>query len=480
MLKYLIGALVVHAVVALFVVAGVLRRRKEPMSMLAWILAIVTLPFVGAVLHGLIAATRVRRKAGRRRHRVAHLMARLGERAAVRARGGGEQLTAELPEDLRTVEQMGRRLSEMPATSGNAVRIYQEANQTYTALEEAIRAAERHVHMEYYIWQPDQTGQHFRDLLVEKARAGVECRVLLDAVGCWRLTRRFTRPLIEAGGQVAFFMPLRPLRRHISPHLRNHRKIAVVDGQVAFVGSQNIGDEYRGRLKRLSPWFDTHMRVSGPAALFLQQTFAEDWAFATRQSLMADGYFPEPRYAGDSIVQVLPSGPDQDISALDQLLFAAVSTARSRIRIATPYFVPSAALRTALIHACYRGVHVRLVLPTRSNALLVLWAGRSFYPELLDAGVEIYEFDGGMLHSKIVTVDDRWCMLGTANMDVRSFRLNFEITALLYDRGVTRELSESIERHCGNSRKITARDVWQRPLRLQLFEGVARLFAPLL
>lgn len=480
MARYLLWALVAHAVLALLSIATVLRRRKEPMSMLTWIFAIVTLPFVGSALYGLMDATRVRRKASRRRHRVAHLLARLNDRAASRAGGREDVLATNLPEDLRTVEQIGRRLAQMPATSGNVVRIYQEANATYAALEEAIRAARRHVHMEYYIWQPDDTGRHFRDLLVQKAREGVECRLLLDAVGCWRLTRRFIRPLTQAGCQVGFFMPLYPSRRRFSPHLRNHRKIAVMDGQVAFVGSQNVGDEYRGRLKRLSPWYDSHLRVSGPAALFLQQTFAEDWLFATRESLTADAYFPEPEHVGDSVVQVLPTGPEQDFSMLGQLVFAAVSTARSDIRIATSYFVPAEALRMALIHACIRGVRVQLVLPTRSDAPLVLWAGRSFYSELLDAGVEIYEFDAGMLHSKIVTVDDRWCMLGTANMDVRSFRLNFEVTALVYDPGVTQELSASIERHCHRARRVMPRDVWRRRVSLQLYEGVARLFAPLL
>jgi cardiolipin synthase len=480
MVQYLLVAVALHAALALLVVVSVLRRRKEPMSMLAWIFAAVTLPFLGAALYGLLSTTRVRRKVSRRRRRVAHLMARLNERAALRTRGLQERLAVDLPEDLHAVEQIGFRVGQMPATAGNVVRVYAEANATYAALEEAIRGAQRHIHMVYYIWQPDETGRYFRDLLVEKARQGVECRLLLDAVGCWRLTRRFTQPLLLAGCRVAFFMPLYPLRRRFSPHLRNHRKIAIFDGRVAFLGSQNIGDEYRGRRKRLSPWYDTHLRVEGPATLFLQQTFAEDWAFATHESLTDDAYFPNPECVGDSVVQVLPSGPAEEASSLGQVVFAAVSTARESIRIATPYFVPSAGLRMALTHARYRGVRVRLVLPTRSDLPFVLWAGRSFYPELLDAGVEIYEFDGGMLHSKIVTVDDRWCMLGTANMDIRSFRLNFEITALLYDRRVTAELSAAIERHCEHARRIRPRDVWKRAWPLQLFEGAARLFAPLL
>jgi cardiolipin synthase len=246
------------------------------------------------------------------------------------------------------------------------------------------------------------------------------------------------------------------------------------------MGSQNIGDEYRGRLRRLSPWYDTHLRVNGPAALFLQRTFAEDWLFATRENIGGEQYFPPPERPGRSVIQILPTGPDQNVSPLEQIVFAAVASARETIRITTPYFVPGPGLRMALIHASSRGVRVELVLPTRSDSLIMLWAARSFYAELVDAGVKIYEYDGGVLHSKIVTVDDRWCMVGSANMDVRSFRLNFEITALLYDQDVTRQLSESIARFCHRARIISARDVWHRRLHQQLIEGTARLLTPLL
>lgn len=474
MWQFAAWALALHLAIALWSIINVLRGRRDPMAMLTWIFAILTLPFLGSLLCWLLESTHIHRKAGRRRRRVAHLMTILSRRAADRV------TEAKLPEDLSSIERMGMRLCQMPATHGNEVRVYREAAVTYAALEAAIRGAEHHVHLEYYIWQPDDTGRHFRDLLAEKACEGVKCRLLLDAVGCWRITRKFLKPLTDAGCRVAFFMPLYGIRRRLSPHLRNHRKIAVIDGQTAFVGSQNVGDEYLGRLKKLCPWTDTHMRVVGPAALFLQQTFAEDWSLAARESLLAPEYFPEPRLAGDCVVQILPTGPARDVSPLNQVVFAAVSTARSEILVETPYFVPDAATRMALIHACYRGVRVRLVLPTRSNYFLVLWAGRSFYTELLEAGVEIYEYDAGMLHSKIVTVDERWCMLGTANMDVRSARLNFEITALLYDEHVSRGLAEAIDAHCRAARRIQTRDVWQWGLPRQLCAGVARLFTPLL
>lgn len=468
---------VLHVALAAVVSSYVLRRRREPMEMLSWILAIFFLPGLGALLYGIIGANHIRRKAGRRRRNVAQIRGALlpGEQSPGIA--GGEVLLAP---DLQLIERIGRRVCEMPVSGGNRVEVFGEANATYAALEAAIQAATHHVHLEYYIWNDDDTGRHFRDLVIAAAKRGVQCRILLDSVGCLTLSAGFLRPMREAGVQVAFSLSPNPLSKRWTLHLRNHRKIAVIDGTRGFVGSQNIGDEYRGRLKRLSPWYDSHLRVEGPASLYLQQTFAEDWFLSARESLAGSAFFPPVAPAGDSLVQVLPTGPDQDVNALGQMIFAAVAVARSSIRIVTPYFVPYPALQMALIHAALRGVNVQLVLPTKSDSPLVLWAGRSYYAELLEAGVQIFEFERGMLHSKIMTVDDRFCMLGSANMDVRSFRLNFEVTALMYDARVATGQAGVIDRHCRESRAVTMREVRTRPMRHQLLEGVARLFAPLL
>lgn len=462
------------------VILSVLRRRAEPMAMVAWILASIALPYLGPGLYVLVGANRIRRRAMRRRRKVASLIEAIDREAADRASITHPPADA-LPPEIAIVEEFARRLVQIPAVGGNEVCVYGEAEATYTGLESAIRSAEDHLHLQYYIWNTDETGIFFRDLVIQKARQGVACRVLLDSVGCWGMSRDFYQPLIDAGVRVGFFMPLYPSRRRRwSPHLRNHRKIAVVDGRTAFMGSQNIGDEYRGRLKRLSPWYDTHLRLRGPAALFIQQVFAEDWVFATGEVLTGEQYFPCCEHPGRSKVQIVPTGPDHDAGVLDQVTFAAVAQAREVIRIATPYFVPHSALLMALTYAARRGVRVQLVLPTKSDSMLVLWAGRSFYAELLSAGVEVYEFDAGMLHSKIVTVDDRWCMVGSANMDVRSFRLNFELTALIYDEFVSRGLAEEIEHRCGQSRRVSGREVWGRGVWGELAEGAARLFAPLL
>jgi len=470
-----------HVLIAIAATLSILRRRTEPVSMLAWIFAVWSLPWLGVTFYILMGSNRVRRKAGKRRRKRADLIERIGRQAEEGVRLGVDATSLHLDPGEKEIERLGWRLVHMPAVGGNEVRYFKSAADTYYGLEMAIRAARHHVHMEYYIWQPDESGRHFRDLIVDAARRGVQCRVLLDSVGCFKLSRKFLKPWYDAGVQVAFFLPVYPFRRRrVSLHLRNHRKIAVIDGDTAFVGSQNIGDEYLGRLKRLSPWYDSHMRITGPAALFLQQVFAEDWAFTTYEGLADAAYFPPCGVCGDSAVQLLPTGPDQDLGVLGQILFAAVASAKSSIRIATAYFVPDSALRGALMHAALRGVKVQLVLPTRSDSLLVLWAGRSYYAELMEAGIEIFEFEQGMLHSKMITIDDRWAMLGSANMDVRSFRLNFEVSALIYDAQVARVLAAEIEQHRAASREVKPRDVWRRKYHEQVLEGAARLFAPVL
>lgn len=474
------AALFANYVVAVWLVFSVLRRRGEPGAMLAWIFALLTLPVLGVLLYIVFGETRVFRKASRMRRRRIELINRVRRWAERQFESGATELIGGLPEDLAPIDRLGRELLHAPAVGGNSVEFLDESDRTFAAIEGAIASARRHIHMQYYIWQPDQTGFQFRDLLIQKAREGIECRVLLDSVGSLRLNRRFTAPMQAAGVQVAFFLPLWRRRRRISLHLRNHRKITVVDGREALLGSLNIGDEYRGRLRELSPWYDSNIRIRGPATLFLQESFLEDWTFATREYLDPDRYLVGPTRAGDSIIQILPTGPDASVPVLTHVLAAAVAAAKSSIRIAMAYFVPDPGILLALEHAAFRGVQVQIILPTRTDAAATLWAGRSYYAELLNAGVEIYEFDAGMLHSKMVIIDDSWCMLGSANMDVRSFRLNFEITALVYDPATSRGMAASIERHRSRARRITPFEVHNRPIVHQWMEGVARMMSPLL
>lgn len=477
MLWYIFFAFLAHVVFAIVVVVTILHHRREPTTMLAWVLAATLLPFVGSLAYLILGENRVVRRARRKRHRRLQLEKRVPPELRIDA------VTSDLdiPPELTVIERMGRELADMPATGGNEVKVYHGHAEIYPVLEKAIEEAEHHIHLEYYIWEPDSNGARLRDMVVEKSKQGVECRVLLDSVGNFHLSKKFTKPFLDAGVQLHYFLPLYPLRRkRWSLHLRNHRKVAVFDGKYAVLGSHNIGGDTGDMPKYPSPWYDVIIGVRGPAVLFAQHVFTEDWQFTTGERLQSAAYFPALEAAGDSLLQVIPSGPDWDVRLPERMLFEALTSAKKVVRIVSPYFVPSSVVRMAMIQASFRGVRICLVVPGNCDVAPAEYASRSFYQELLDSGVEIHEFHNGLIHSKVVTVDDRWYMLGSTNLDMRSFRLNYEVTAVGYDETVTRDLVRIIEEYCEGSEIVTYDRLKSCSRTESLIQGAARLIAPFL
>ncbi|MEP0841537.1 MAG: cardiolipin synthase [Phycisphaerae bacterium] len=474
------GVLVVNYLLAVPAVVAILRAPREPRAMLAWTLALLLLPVVGVVVFFLIGEPRLRRTRRRRRRRRQQLARSLSLKLEAVHAAHKARIPEQLEAGVSRLIYIATRVSAHHPTEGNAVTIYHDAGETCSAIVEAVESARHHVHMEYYIWNPDQTGRMMADLLIARARAGVQCRLLLDFLGCWSLTRKMVRDLRAGGVDVAFFMPVLPLNWRRRVNFRNHRKIAVVDGTVGFTGSQNVGDEYSGRRTRHGPWRDTHMRLLGPAVHDLQEVFVEDWNYATDEDLLADEYFPNIEPAGRQVVQVIPSGPDGHAQVMHQLLFAAVGAAERSVCVITPYFVPDAGIMLAFQSAAYRGVRVQIIIPSRNDQPVTLWVARSYYEELTRAGVEIYEYDHGMLHSKVVVADEAWALVGSANMDERSFRLNFELTTILYDAKLARELYADFAELRARSRRIKADDVRPWSFVESLKIGLARMASPLL
>ncbi len=472
--------LALHLIVAAVLAADLVLRRKEPVATLAWLQGIFLLPVLGALLYLVFGAATIERRRFRRKRRV------LGEFAArMTSRPGTagepvEEPPGDLPEATRETLAVAIRTSRRLPTRGNRVEVFENAAELLDELAGAVSAATRHVHLEYYIFQPDGTGSLFLERLADKASEGVEVRLLLDAVGSRRLTEGHVAPLLRAGGRVGWFLPLRHFPRRLALHLRNHRKIAVFDGSVAYTGGANIGDEYRGRRARKPSWRDTHLRVSGPAARQLQEVFAADWLFATGEELLDDDYYPAGRAEGDSIVQVVDSGPDDPGGAIRATMFHAIASARRRVWIETPYFVPDDAVATALATTARRGVDVRLILPERTDHLLVDLAGESFLPDLLDAGVHVFRYQGGMLHSKLVVVDGQWGTLGSANMDIRSFRFNFEVNLLVFSPSVAAQLEEMFEGDLKVSSAFTRAHVHSASLAHRVRVAACRALAPVL
>jgi cardiolipin synthase A/B len=516
---WLLG-LIVEAI-ALALIPFVLLQRKDPGSTIAWILALVFLPGAGATLFLLFGRDRVRLPVQWKREADDRLRALRHHRHRPRL----SEITRELALERhaspieRELFRLGVVLAGVEPSQGNAITLLNDGEATYAAIGRAIDAAERHVYAEYYLVQRGKASAWLGERLMAAARRGVSAKLLLDGYGSFWIGRRWVRALRAAGVEVAFFLPARLLL--LQPmNLRNHRKIVVVDGHTGFTGGINIMDEYLGEDRRgrpIAPWRDTHLAVRGPATQSLCRVFELDWHFATRQPIRHDEVDPTLETSpgvsgasgvsvigdaisvtgatgtpialvdrvphGEATVAIVQSGPDVAGAAretIHRLFFSAIGLARSRVYITTPYFIPDRSITVALATAALRGVDVRLLFPSRSNHPVVFLAGRSFYEELLEAGVRIYEYGPGMIHAKTMVVDDRVSLVGSANMDLRSFRLNFEVHAVVRDEATARELEASFLADLEASRMLDAEAFRRRGRRTRMAEGAARLLSPLM
>ena len=452
-----------------------LTRKRYPSSSVAWILTILMLPILGGVLFLLFGVNKIERRKKQRLESLSSFDSEVPNLAQFHIIPGDDFHPA-----VKQLMRLAKRIAGTSPTSGNRIELIDDTNRALGLIEQAIAAARETIHLEYYIWQPDETGSRIRDLLIDRARQGVTVRFLYDKLGSMRLGRKFLKPMRDAGIQTAPFLPGQSLRERFSFNLRSHRKIVITDGRVGFTGGMNIGDEYLGKNKKLGYWRDTHLRFTGPTVLQLQHVFAEDWYFATNEELTNPRLYPQPESTGQVTAQVLPGEPSGDVDVFYTLMFAAINEAHDRITLATSYFVPPSALATALETAAMRGVKVRLLLSGRSANPATLYAARSYYDSLLAAGVEIHEYTRGILHSKTLTIDGRWSLVGTPNFDARSLILNFEVAVAMYDAGIALELEEQYTRDLKHAQKITLEDRAKVKGWRILVENTARLFAPVL
>ena len=438
---------------------------------IAWILAIIALPGLGAVIYLTMASPRVGTTTRRKIRATETLRQERSQGAAAVERGA-------LPATFRLAEE----LTGLPATAGNRVEPLFDDDRAFEVIESAIRGARRSICAEYYMVRNDVTGRRFLGLLAEKAAAGVAVRFIHDAVGSAGIDRLGLQELERKGGRAQAFLPLNPFRRRWSIHLRNHKKLVIVDGEVAFTGGMNVGDEYSGRSRRRGERFfrDTHLELRGPVVQGLTQAFAEDWFFSTREPLALDEPQAPAAAAGTAGVAILTSGPDQEWNVSSHALFATIAKARQRLWIATPYFIPDQPTLRALVTAALSGVDVRILVPAVSDVSLARAAARASYLPLVDAGVRIFEYLPSMLHAKALVADSRTSLVGSANCDFRSFRLNFELGVIIDDPRFAARLEARFEEYLEQSLEISLRALEERPLLLRLAYGAVRLLSPLL
>jgi cardiolipin synthase A/B len=361
--------------------------------------------------------------------------------------------------------------------SGNGYRLLVDGEATFAAIFEAIAEARSYVLVSFYIIRDDRLGNALKDLLVRRAREGIVVRVLYDAIGSAGLPAAYLEGLRAGGVDVRDFHSIRPARNRFQVNFRNHRKICVVDGETGFLGGHNAADEYLGRDPRFGRWRDTHLRLRGPVVAQLQLVFSEDWHWASGETL---GLLWRPAPEPDGIdAMIVAPGPADDVETGSLYFCNAIGAATRRLWIASPYFVPDVDTLTALKLAAYRGVDVRILVPDRRDHLVVWLASFAYFDEVRAAGVRIWRYTGGFMHQKVVVVDDAMVSIGSINLDIRSCRLNFEVTALLFDESAVREAAEMLEADFAASR---LHDVTlpQQTAKIRLGAPFARLFAPIL
>ncbi len=319
-------------------------------------------------------------------------------------------------------------------TLDNRIDLLVNGQQTFPAMLDSIASATNYIHLEFYRIEPDTLGTEFRELLERKAREGVKVRVIYDDVGSWNIHKSYLREIRASGVQIFPFMPVRFPSFSSKINYRNHRKILVVDGRVGFVGGINIADKYLHGLPGLGPWVDTHLKLEGEAVAALDRVFISDWDFVSGEELKPESFLKHVIKTGNRcLVQVASSGPDTDWATIMQVYFSAIATAKSSIYLTSPYFSPDESILTAMKTAALSGVDVRMIFPKRSDSIISNWNTRSYITELLEAGVRVFLYDNGFIHSKYLLVDSVFSSVGSPNVDVRSFDLDFEVTALIYD-----------------------------------------------
>ncbi|WP_020619940.1 cardiolipin synthase [Paenibacillus daejeonensis] len=366
-------------------------------------------------------------------------------------------------------------------TQNNRVEIFTDGNSKFNSLLDAIEQAEHHIHLLYFIVRDDELGKRLISALARKAREGVEVRFLFDHVGSRALPRRFFSELVEAGGEMAAFFPSRIPLLNLRLNYRNHRKLAIIDGYEAYIGGFNIGNEYLGLVERFGFWRDTHLKLVGSAVQQIQVQFVLDWNLASKSQIPIDEeYLPKPREGGNVGMQIIASGPDSEAEPIKNAYLKMIYAAKESIYLQTPYFIPDESLLTALKLASLSGVDVKIMIPKNPDHKLVYWASSSYLGDLLESGVRCYLYEAGFLHAKTIVVDGVVGSVGTANMDIRSFRLNFEMNAFIYDSATASRLKAIFEEDSNGCIELTREQYNKRPLRLRLKESLARLLSPVL
>jgi cardiolipin synthase A/B len=465
------------AAVVAFYLVGILHMLHALMHVrtsqgtIAWVISLLTVPFVALPMYWLLGRTRFERHVGGRRE----MDGRLGK-LAVAMHQRLRHCEVEIPED-DAFERAAQVLGGLPFTRGNELELLIDGDVTFTRIFETIRKAKHYLCVNFFIVKNDRLGTQFQQALIERAKAGVKVYFLFDEIGSHKLPRRYLKEMRDAGIECHSFGINRFWWSRLQLNFRNHRKIVVSDGTTAFVGGLNVGDEYLGRDQRYGGWRDTHLKMQGPVVQAVQLVFLEDWFWATDR--MPDLHWETQAEAADQIAAIIPTGPADPADSWQLLVAEAANTSRKKLWITSPYFVPDEGVLTALQAAAIRGVDVRILIPERADQLLVWLSAFSYYEQSIPFGVKLFCYQKGFLHQKVMLIDERLAAVGTANLDNRSFRLNFEITAFSTDLKFVRHVEGMLVTDFNQAREAKVEDFRSKPFLFRAACRAARLLAPI-
>ncbi|MCI9421278.1 MAG: cardiolipin synthase [Dorea sp.] len=457
-------------------------QRRNPTTVWAWLLLLYFIPVLGFILYLILGQNF-------RRERMFKMKEIEGEiKYAVRRQEESiyrKKLRLRDPELDRFKRLILYNLNEAEAvlTDNNDIRIFTDGREKFQALLSEMDRARNYIHVQYYIIKNDELWKEIEEVLVRKARQGVEIRVLFDSMGCRGMRRSDWARLEKAGIKVAEFFPALLGKLQLRVNYRNHRKIVVIDGRIGFVGGFNVGREYIGKDRKFGYWRDTHVCIEGSAVTSLAVRFVLDWNYAARENLfLEDRLFEIPTYVrnGRDPVQIISSGPDSHSQEIRNNYLRLIHMARKNIYIQTPYFIPDDDIRDALEIAAKSGIDVRIMIPCKPDHPFVYWATYSYLGEMIEAGARCYTYDNGFLHAKCMCVDGLVTCMGTANMDIRSFSLNFEVNAVIYSARTTERLMEAFENDIAKSTLVTRKKYEQRDFVIRIKEQFCRLLSPVL
>ncbi|MBC2577892.1 cardiolipin synthase [Peptostreptococcus russellii] len=483
LLSYLIG---------IIITMNILLENRDPAKTLSWMMMFLLFPGVGIIIYIFSGRNIRKHKLFKAKKKTKNLSEKKLSKHLEYLKNivKTQQMLLErkelLGEDEGAIEErvinLLLRIGSFPYTTNNDVEIYKNGPEKFSRLIEDMENAKDHIHLEYFIIKDSCIAREIQELLIRKAKEGVDVKILYDDVACWRfkIHRDFLNELKAAGVKCAAFLPTKLPLLGGQLNYRNHRKIAVIDGKIGYTGGLNIGDEYMGLNKKFGYWRDSHIRIYGAGVHMLQMIFLIDWYLTTNEIISDKEYMPDLPHCGEVALQVVGTGPDSQWEDIHYAFFSAISQAKKRVYIETPYFIPDESILKAIKTAALSGVDVRIVFPQKIDHFIVNIASYSYFDEVLDAGARVFLYQKGFIHSKVVIVDDEMASIGSSNMDLRSFMLNFEVNTFIYEKKTIEIIADQFYKDQEDSKELLRENFRTRNVVVRLAESISRLFSPLL